>query len=89
MSRSKHQRHRMSHQNKCPREILSVSYENGIRKLKYRKRKMKPYGRKNFIGYGEETYSKRFGEYFAPVINKKRYRREIKKFIEQEILFYQ
>lgn len=46
---------------------------------------MKPYGRKNFIGYGEEEYSKKYGEYMAPQINKKRERREAEMQINNEI----
>lgn len=85
MSRSYHQRHSTSRRRKCPREILDAVIKNGIVQLIFRKRKMKPYGRKNFIGYGEEEYSKKYGEYTAPQINKKRERREAEMQINNEI----
>lgn len=47
-------------------------------KLVFRKRKIKPFGREDHIGYGEESYEKKFGEYFAPVTNKRRERRQNK-----------
>ena len=47
--------------------------------------RLRPYGRKNFIGYGEETYSKEFGEYYATVTDKKRERRLAKYNIKQEL----
>ena len=64
MSRSFHQRHRDSHQNKSPRAILAIEKRNGVNHIIWRNRKIKPYGRKDFIGYGEETYSRKYGEYF-------------------------
>ena len=59
MSRSFHQRHRDSHHNKSPREILAIEKRNGVNRIIWRNRKIKPYGRKDFIGYGEETYLKK------------------------------
>lgn len=63
MSRSYHQKHPTSHAGGTPRAILDKT-EDG--ELIYRKRKIKPYGRKDFIGYGEESYSRKFGEHNAP-----------------------
>lgn len=85
MSRSYHQRHSTSRKGGCPREILGTFTKDGKTHLIFRKRKMKPYGRKNFIGYGEEVYSKKFGEYLAPVTDKKRERREAIKQIIKEV----
>lgn len=83
MSRSYHQRHKTYRNRKYPRTILDIIFENGKRKLIFRKRKIKPYGRKNFIGYGEETYSKKYGEYFETVTNKTRERMNIKKYLKE------
>lgn len=85
MSRSYHQRHSTSRRGKCPREILGTFTKDGKTHLIFRKRKMKPYGRKNFIGYGEEVYSSKFGEYSAPVTDKKRERREAMRQIIKEV----
>jgi hypothetical protein len=52
MSRSYHQRHPLQH-NKSNRHPYP-----------FRKRKMKPFGLKYFIGFGEEEYFKKFGEVF-------------------------
>ena len=87
MSRSFQQRHRDSHRNKDPRAILAIEKRNGVNHIIWRNRKIKPYGRKNFIGYGEETYSRKYGEYFAPVTNKKRERRRAKQQILIELSF--
>ena len=59
--------------------------KDGKTQFIFRKRKMKPYGRKDFIGYGEEVYSTKFGEYMAPVTDKKKERREAKKQIIKEV----
>ena len=87
MSRSFHQRHRDSHHNKSPREILAIEKRNGVNRIIWRNRKIKPYGRKDFIGYGEETHLRKYGEYFAPVIDKKRERRRAKQQILIELSF--
>jgi hypothetical protein len=57
MSRSFHQRHRDSHHNKSPREILAIEKRNGVNRIIWRNRKIKPYGRKDFIGYGGRNIS--------------------------------
>lgn len=82
MSRSYHQRHRDSHRNKLPRVILEKSIDNnGKSKYKFRKLKMKPYGRVFNSGYGGETYLKKYGEVLYPVINVKKERQQIKRYI--------
>lgn len=87
MSRSFHQRHKKYKNTKCPNSILSEEIIDGKKILKFRKIKTKPYGRKDFIGYGEEEYSKKYGEYFATQTNKTSYRmkekQNIKKIIEE------
>lgn len=85
MSRSYHQRHRDSRKGKSPREILGIFIKDGKTHYIWRKRKIKPFGRKDLIGYGEETYQKRFGEYMKPVTDKKRERRKAKQLIYKEL----
>lgn len=63
MSRSYNQRHPRSHNGGSPRAILGKNEDGNLIE---RKRKIKPYGRKNFIGFGEEEYERKFGEYCAP-----------------------
>lgn len=89
MSRSYHQRHRDSRKGKDPREILETFIKDGKIHYIWRKRKIKPYGRKDLIGYGEETYQKRFGEYMKPVTNKKRERRKVKQQILNDLNEYE
>lgn len=87
MSRSFHQRHKTFRNRKNPRTILCAYIDkNGKRKIIWRNRKIKPYGLKMFIGYGEETYSKQFGEYFMPQINKKKERSNSSKKVKIESL---
>ena len=38
---------------------MAIEKRNGVNRIIWRNRKIKPYGRKDFIGYGEETYLKR------------------------------
>ena len=85
MSRSKHQRHPVSRTHKCPRAVLGFKMKNGYKELIYRRLKLKPYGKKYFIGYGEETYYKQFGYYDAPQTCKKMERRLAKEYIKHEI----
>lgn len=87
MSRSKHQRHQTFRGKKYPRRILYFYFKDGYKLLKERKRKIKPYGLKIFIGYGEEVYSNKFGEYFLTMTNKKRERQNAKKEISNELIF--
>ena len=80
MSRSYHQRHRRYRNKKYPRTILDKYVDNnGKHKYIWRKRKTSPFGIKRFIGYGEETYSKKFGEFFETQVDKKTERNTIKK----------
>lgn len=79
MSRSFHQRHRRYRNKKYPRTIIEDYIDNnGKRKYVWRNRKIKPYGIKMFIGYGEETYSKKYGEFFETQVNKKAERNKSK-----------
>lgn len=73
MSRSYHQKHSTSHFKKAPRIILEVNEEGDPI---YRKRKIKPFGRKDFVE--EEVYSTKFGEHLSPIINKGKERRKKK-----------
>lgn len=85
MSRSYHQRHPTSRGRKFPREILEMYKKDGITYFIFRKRKIKPYGRKNFIGWGAEMWSQKYGEYMGIYTNKKRERRIAKNDIIKEI----
>lgn len=86
MSRSYHQRHKKSRRHKEPNVILDAYYDgNNKRQFIERKPKTKPYGRKDFIGYGEEEYSSKYGEYTAPKINKKAERRKAKQLIYKNL----
>lgn len=85
MSRSFHQRHKRYRNKKCPRTFLECYLDaNGYKKFIERKRKIRPYGMKCFIGYGEEEYSKIFGEFFETKVNKKKERFLSKKNIINE-----
>ena len=85
MSRSKHQRNQTFRGRKYPRRILYMYFKDGYRNFRERKIKMKPYGRKNFIGYGEEVYSSKFGEYFITMTDKKSERQTAKKELRNEL----
>ena len=89
MSRSYHQRHRDSRKGKDPREILETFIKDGKTHYIWRKRKIKPYGRKDLIGWGEETYQKKYGEYMKPVTDKKRERRKAKQQILNDLREYE
>lgn len=67
MSRSYHQRHPTSHKGGCPRQVLDRDDDG---ELIYRQRKTKPYGRKDRIGWGEENYSRKYGEYMSPMTDR-------------------
>lgn len=75
MSRSYNQRYPRSHKGGVPRAILGRDEDGNLIE---RKRKTKPYGRKNFIGYGEEDYEHKYGEYCAPQTAKSTERRRNK-----------
>lgn len=85
MSRSYHQRHKVFRNSKHPRKILKVILKDNKSVLIERKIKMKPYGRKDFIGWGEETYSRRICEYFITRTNKTSYRMKEKLKLKLEI----
>lgn len=84
MSISYHQRHRDSHKGKDPREVLGFYYKDGKQILIWRKRKIKPYGRIDFAGFGEEVYHKKYGEYLKPLVNKKKERQLNKRMCYEE-----
>lgn len=67
MSRSRHQRHRFFHTKRFKQPHP------------YRHRKTKPYGLKGWCGYGGEFYRRKYGEIFVDLVNKKKYRRILKK----------
>ena len=58
MSRSHNQKHPTSHSGKTPRTVLEITDDGEII---YRKRKIKPYGRKD--NYTDEQYKKKYGDY--------------------------
>ena len=71
MSRSKHQRHKFFHNRRNPHP--------------FRHRKIKPYGLKGWCNYGGEFYRKKLGEICVDLVNKKRYRRILKKEMLNEL----
>lgn len=84
MARSKNNFHPTHHKKKYryPRYILGID-KNG--NLKWRNRKIKPYGFKGWCGYGGEEYFKKYGEIMTDIVNKKYERRKGKKQIEYEL----
>lgn len=85
MSRSKHQRHPTSRTCKKPRAILSTTIKDGRTCIIWKHIRLKPYGRKNFIGLGEEEFSTKFGYYCTTQTCKKMERRLSKKYIQKEL----
>lgn len=75
MSRSYNQRHPRAHKGGVPRAILGRDKEGNLIE---RRRKIKPYGRKDFIGFGEEDYEYKYGRYYAPQTVKSTERRRNK-----------
>lgn len=73
MSRSRHQRHRFFHSKRLKQPHP------------YRHRKIKPYGLKGWCGYGGEFYRKKYGEICVDLVNKKQYRRILKKELLNEV----
>lgn len=84
MSRSKNDFHPTGHKknNRYPRYVLGID-KNG--NLKWRNRKIKPYGLKGWCGYGGEQYLRKYGEIMTDLVDKKRARQEAKKQIDYEL----
>ena len=88
MSRSRHQRHSISRKHKQPRTVLDTCIKDGHKCITWKHIRLRPYGRKNFIGWGGEIYSKKFGYYFLNLTCKKTERRNSKKLIASELEDY-
>lgn len=81
MSRTYKEHHPTAHN---PKNRVPTPYLDKERKVE-RRRKRRAYGSQGWKGWGGEIYFKKYGEIMMDVVDKKKARREAKKYIENEL----
>lgn len=81
MSRTYEEHHPTAHN---PKNRFPSPYLDKEGKIE-RKRKHRAYGSQGWKGWGGETYFKKYGEIMVDIVDKKKARREAKKYIKKEL----